>query len=119
MAGNAANNNGNESGDKIYWKKYDLHPDTPVNNYSAQHQRDIKKLKISPNPARDFIRILSSGSFITERIIFFGLDGRKLYESSISEDGILVLPSYLSTGYYLVRIESGNFIYPEKMIIIK
>ena len=64
-------------------------------------------IKISPNPATDFIR-LSGYSGQSVQVSIFSLTGEQIFSSKITENNDEIYVGNLHAGYYLVRISGEN-----------
>jgi len=83
----------------------------------------LNKIRIFPNPAKNYINIISTPSNYDIRVIFKDIQGKNLYETIIqSGDKELYLPiNHLNNGCYLIKLENNTtqtFIY-KKLIILK
>ena len=76
-----------------------------------------EKIKIYPNPAKDFVHInhLPKESTVT----IFDVVGRKIFSRKYSQSNISIDTSTFANGMYVLQIDSTEDVYSEKLIINK
>lgn len=76
-----------------------------------------EKIKIYPNPAKDFVHInhLPKESTVT----IFDVVGRKIFSRKYSQSNISIDTSTFANGMYVLQIDSTEYVYSEKLIINK
>ncbi|KUJ50479.1 T9SS type A sorting domain-containing protein [Chryseobacterium sp. JAH] len=76
-----------------------------------------EKIKIYPNPAKDFVHInhLPKESTVT----IFDVVGRKIFSRKYSQSNISIDTSTFANGIYVLQIDSTEDVYSEKLIINK
>jgi len=80
-----------------------------IEDCSCQKLTSIKNfefslIKISPNPSKDFIRIINSGNF--EDYTILDINGSLIQQGKILNDQINV--ALLPSGYYLVQVSTQD-----------
>lgn len=65
--------------------------------------KDVKKLSIYPNPAKDWINVPSTGSYVLTNAI-----GQILETGSLTDNSPLNVEK-LEAGYYFIRTETGTY----------
>lgn len=113
--GNAANNNGNNSGDYIYTNSLQVN----ANTTGIEENKIETNLAVYPNP--------SNGMFILEignsqyndnyEIIVLNVNGETIYQSSIQNQKTSIDLSSQSKGNYFVKVTDGITTLTKKILI--
>jgi hypothetical protein len=103
-AGNAANNNGVQSGDFIYTTSQVLSAD--VNG--VKEELFASKIRIFPNPAADYLQIDNANSLEEMTVSIMDLKGSVISQKQHVAVNDKIELNELNAGSYLLRIETGG-----------
>lgn len=95
---------GGVSGDGFYFDDFNIKV-LPVSTASLD-ENTIGNWSVIPNPATDFIQIVSNNNFHSFNIELFNLTGQLIYQFEQSKDNQLIDISYLSQGVYLIKMSN-------------
>lgn len=121
VAGNAANNNGNNSGDNVYTASLCIAPETGVGIAAAEQGNSWLQLE-SIRYNQLVISYVKADRSLS-RLALYDLQGRQIQILLNEEEGaghhrhILQLPEALVEGIYLIRMFSGNEAYATKIYL--
>lgn len=88
---------------------------------TSNTNEDVMNFKLSPNPADDYVIFAAKSRLLTaSKISILSPDGRTILERSIQLNENMTYftldTSMLSQGMYLVKLQSGNDIFTQKLI---
>jgi hypothetical protein len=109
---NAANGNGNTSGDIIYLTNQSF---TEAIITASEDFHNESAIKVYPNPASDFLQVTIPSS-LNANISLYSLDG-KLMKSYIASNNQLFPVSEFERGIYLIRIETNSQISTTRLVL--
>ncbi len=90
------------------------------NTSSDIENYDINKIKIYPNPAKDFLTIKSDNTVTEGSVEILSLTGKTVYSSNIKNGTVNINLRNFSDGIWFVRLtDNNNKTYTEKFIINK
>ena len=73
-----------------------------------------EKINMYPNPASDYVMLLSNGNGNLE---IFDITGKIVYTSKINKNTQYIDVSSFEKGYYIAKVSSNDKIYTQKLII--
>ncbi|MGQ3133289.1 MAG: PKD domain-containing protein [Flavobacteriales bacterium] len=76
-------------------------------------------LHVFPNPASDFIQLANPDGIIIDRVSIFDATGKQVYMSSPSAPAVLPSVAGWTSGMYLIKIESAEKLFVQRLIIQK
>lgn len=79
----------------------------------------LSGVHIFPNPASDNIQLANPAGLSIERISIFDASGKQVYVSSPSAPSVLPSVAGWSNGFYLIRIETGDRLFVQRLIVKK
>jgi len=74
---------------------------------------------VFPNPASDFIQLANPGGITIDRVSIFDASGKQVYVSSPSAPAVLPSVAGWTNGLYLIKIESADKLFVQRLIIQK
>lgn len=113
--GNAANNNGNNSGDNIYSTSMVVN----ANTTGIAENRIQKNIAVYPNPSNGKFQI-EIGSLIFNKnykLIIYNVNGEKVYQSPLSDPNSKIDLSDQSKGNYYVKIYDEQTTLTKKIVL--
>lgn len=89
---------------------------------SIDDKQDFFAVTLSPNPADDYIVINAMSPFESNAVIYLtSMDGKIFHQQMLKLDNtfrpVTINTSSLASGFYLVKIQSGNHVSTRKLII--
>jgi hypothetical protein len=118
---NAANNNNNASGDQVYTSSLSVQEDVTVS--IENKEAEAKTWYIFPNPAKDIIRLYTYSNIQNGTVKIYDLKGALLYSVAekidINNGYSFSLPDKITSGMYILTIESNLGIESKKLVVEK
>ncbi len=71
---------------------------------------------ISPNPASDFIKIISNNLDEKAIVTIYNIEGKKMIEETVSTSNNIIYINKLNSGLYTIEIKNDNFVKREKIV---
>lgn len=89
---------------------------------STDDTKDFFAVTLSPNPADDYVVITAMSPFESNAVISISsMEGKTLHQQMLKLDNtfrpVTINTSALASGFYLVKIQSGNHVSTRKLII--
>ncbi|MCS6935545.1 MAG: choice-of-anchor B family protein [Chitinophagales bacterium] len=90
----------------------------PVQSVAENALVDLPKLYVSPNPYDEVCRVHASGAPQGSYVELMDLPGRVVYSHKLSHTNeTIMLPGYLASGAYLLRLVNGRQIFCTQRVI--
>lgn len=91
-------------------------------NFTAVHEPGRMSLVLSPNPAREILKIQLDQKATTVNAGITDLSGRMIFKESVNTDvdgSLSINISHLDSGIYMLSLKNGNKIGSAKFIVVR
>jgi hypothetical protein len=97
-----------------HWQIYKSTAPLPL--WGSIHEQQLEGVSVSPNPARDFVRIQNDQQ-LDLVIKIMDISGRKIFEMSGKDAEITIPTSRWPRGVYLLNVVSGSKMLTQKIVL--